>query len=288
MSRRATQARQNGGMPEEVPEFAPARPPAALAGHVRRYLGFREFSATPLRRRQAPVGSCALILFFGSRMSMRGTFGAVETGSFVAGMGDSAVLTEFTGEQAGLQVDLTPLGLYTLLGGATGSLSNRVPSLDELDDHELAALPSRLADLPDWPTRIRHVNRFVARRVLDVRARHPDPEVHHAWSRLRATGGAVRVDELAAETGWSRRHLLTRFRDQVGLAPKATGRVLRFERASELVAAGTSSLADIAASCGFSDQPHLVREFRALAGVTPTRFREEWGLAAPLPDQARL
>jgi AraC-like DNA-binding protein len=259
-----------------------------LAAHVRRYLGFREYSATPVRRRQAPVGSCALIVFFGSRMTMRGTFGAVETGSFVAGMGDSAVLTEFTGEQLGLQIDVTPLGLYTLLGGSTGALTNRVPSLDELGDPELAALPSRLADLPDWPSRIRHVNRLVARRVLDERARHPDPEVRHVWSRLRATGGAARVDELAAETGWSRRHLLTRFRDQVGLAPKATGRVLRFERASGLVVAGTSSLADVAATCGYSDQPHLVREFRALAGVTPTGFRQEWGLAPHLPEDARL
>lgn len=259
-----------------------------LAGHVRRYLGFREVSATPVRRRQAPVGSCALIVFFGSRMTMRGTFGAVETGSFVAGMGDSAVLTEFTGEQLGLQIDVTPLGLYTLLGGSTGALTNRVPSLDELGDPELAALPSRLADLPDWPSRIRHVNRLVARRVLDERARHPDPEVRHVWSRLRATGGVARVDELAAETGWSRRHLLTRFRAQVGLAPKATGRVLRFERASGLVVAGSSSLAEIAATCGYSDQPHLVREFRALAGVTPTRFREEWGLAPQLPENARL
>ncbi|MDQ4118747.1 MAG: helix-turn-helix transcriptional regulator [Actinomycetota bacterium] len=276
-------------MPEDVPEYAPARPPAVLAGHVRRYLGFREYSATPVRRRQAPVGSCALIVFFGARLSMHGMFGAVETGSFVAGMGDSAVLTEFVGEQAGLQIDLTPLGLYTLLGHSMGSLTNRVPSLDELGDPELAALPSRLADLPDWPSRIRHVNRLVACRVLDERARHPDPEVRHAWSRLRATGGAVRVDDLAAETGWSRRHLLTRFRDQVGLAPKATGRVLRFERASGLVVAGTSTLADIAATCGYSDQPHLVREFRALAGVTPTRYRQEWSLdPSTLPGDARL
>jgi AraC-like DNA-binding protein len=275
-------------VPEVSPEFAPARPPAVLAGHVRRYLGFREFSATPLVRRQAPVGSCALIVFFGTRMSMRGAFGAVECGSFVAGMGDTAVLTEFTGEQAGLQIDLTPLGLYTLLGHSTESLTNRVPTLDQLDDRELATLPSLLADLPDWPSRIRHVNRLLARRVLDDRARHPDPEVRHAWSRLRSTGGAVRVDDLAAETGWSRRHLLTRFRDQVGLAPKATGRVLRFERASGLVVSGSSSLADIAATCGYSDQPHLVREFRALAGVTPTAFRSEWGLTPHLPEDARL
>ncbi|TCK22651.1 helix-turn-helix domain-containing protein [Pseudonocardia endophytica] len=275
-------------MPDVVPEYAPARPPAVLAGHVRRYLGFREFSAAPVRRRQAPVGSCALVVFFGTRMSMRGAFGALECGSFVAGMGDSAVLTEFTGEQSGLQIDLTPLGLYTLLGHSTESLTGRVPALDELGDRALASMPERLAALPGWPARIAHVNRLLAGRMLDDRARHPDPEVRHAWSRLCATAGAVRVDDLAAETGWSRRHLLTRFRDQVGLAPKTTGRVLRFERASGLVVAGTSSLADIAATCGYSDQPHLVREFRALAGVTPTAFRSEWGLTPRLPEDARL
>lgn len=267
--------------------FVPARPPDALAGHVLRYLGYREHSTLPVRRRQAPVGSCALIIGFGPRLHLRGPGGARTSGAFLAGMHDAAVLTEFTGEQYGLQVDLTPLGVYRLLHRPMSGLTNLVPGLDELDDPALAALPDRLAHLTDWPSRFALVSDVLAARVLDGRARRPDPEVVFAWSRLTRSGGTAGVAELAAQTGWSRRHLLTRFREQVGLAPKTAGRVLRFQRASGLVASGTGSLADIAATCGYSDQPHLVREFRALAGVTPTAFRAEWRAAAPPPPEAR-
>jgi transcriptional regulator GlxA family with amidase domain len=84
------------------------------------------------------------------------------------------------------------------------------------------------------------------------------------------------VAALAAGTGWSRRHLLTRFRAQVGLGPKAAGRVLRFRRAADLLAAGPAgTLADLAVACGYADHAHLDREFRALAGCTPTTYLAE-------------
>lgn len=49
-------------------------------------------------------------------------------------------------------------------------------------------------------------------------------------------------------------------------------RILRFERAVELLRSG-SSLADAAFSTGYADQPHFKREFRALMGMSPTEFR---------------
>jgi len=55
------------------------------------------------------------------------------------------------------------------------------------------------------------------------------------------------------------------------MAPKAYSRVLRFERAVALIVNGTPP-AEVGAICGFSDQPHLNREFRALAGRAPGAF----------------
>src|SRR5207249_9317229 len=80
-------------------EYALGRPHPALAQHVVRYLGYREHSATPVRRRQAPGASCALIISLGPRIRLHGPAGPSAPASFLAGMHDGPVLTEFTGHQ---------------------------------------------------------------------------------------------------------------------------------------------------------------------------------------------
>ena len=102
-------------------------------------------------------------------------------------------------------------------------------------------------------------------------------EVRFAWERLLATGGTITVSALAEETGWSARHLRTKFAGEVGLTPKAAARVVRFDRARRLLQRRAASgrpldLAALAAHCGFYDQAHLDAEFKVLAGSPPTTW----------------
>lgn len=93
--------------------------------------------------------------------------------------------------------------------------------------------------------------------------------VRYAWDRLSA--GPVRVDALAGEIGWSRQHLNARFREQIGLNPRTVGRIARLNHVLALVNRVPSlSWAAVAHSGGYSDQAHLIREFRALTGCGPT------------------
>jgi AraC-like DNA-binding protein len=261
-------------------EYELRDPPPALRPYVRRLEGYREFSVVPLIRRQAPVGSCTLILSFGPALRLYGPAGPSRPRSFLAGLHAASVLTEFRGHQHGMQVDLTPIGAFAVLRRPGVEVANLVPGLEALGDPDLDALPDRLAADPDWATRFARLERFLAQRCLADRVRLPDPEVVHAWRLLRRSSGGIGVAALAAETGWSRRHLLTRFGAQIGLAPKTAARVLRFERAAGRVVAG-DPLATVAVACGYSDQAHLTREFRSLAGVTPTAYRSAFVQATP-------
>ncbi|QYN39630.1 helix-turn-helix domain-containing protein [Pseudonocardia sp. DSM 110487] len=265
-------------------EYSLGRPHPALAGCVVRYLGYREHSTTPVRRRQAPGASCTLILGLGPPIRLHGPAGPSVPASFLAGMHDGPVLTEFTGHQYGLQVDLSPLGVFALLGRSMAELTNVSPQLTELDVPELAGLPARLAEEPGWPRRFALLDDVLLGR-LDASTIRPDPQVAWAWRRLRRSAGRVGVRELADDTGWSRRHLLTRFRAQVGLGPKTAARVLRFHHAARLLAPASvygaatpaaPSISDVAAACGYADHAHLVREFHALAGCTPTEYLDGW------------
>jgi AraC-like DNA-binding protein len=110
-------------------------------------------------------------------------------------------------------------------------------------------------------------------------ARGPTPDVVWAWRRLEETGGRLAVEALARELGCSRRHLAARFREQVGLPPKTVARVVRFHRAARLLrTAGDARWAEIANECGYYDQSHFNRDFRDLAGTSPSEF-----MASQLP-----
>jgi transcriptional regulator GlxA family with amidase domain len=97
-------------------------------------------------------------------------------------------------------------------------------------------------------------------------------ELRVAWRVLVRSGGAASVAEVARSVGWSRQHLTRRFGEELGMRPKLAARVLRFERASRLLRAGSgaATIAEVAAACGYFDQSHLDRDFTELAGCAPT------------------
>ena len=124
-----------------------------------------------------------------------------------------------------------------------------------------------------WEERFALLDAVLLRRLDE--ARPVAPEVEHAWTRLHSCQGAVLIATVAEEVGWSRRHLAARFQAEVGLPPKTVARILRFQRVTQTLreAGGSGSgLAEVAYACGYADQAHLNRDFRAFAGTTPTDY----------------
>jgi transcriptional regulator GlxA family with amidase domain len=104
---------------------------------------------------------------------------------------------------------------------------------------------------------------------------------------VRSSGGRVSVAELARAADLSTRQLERRFHERVGFAPKLFARLVRFQRALSLLRAGGASLGEVAAACGYYDQPHLVRDFRRFAHESPARFlRVEHELTGHFVDAA--
>ncbi len=257
------------------------RPPdSALAGVIVRLCGFEHHGARIARRREVAQDLVTIIVLLGPRLAVGGAHApAVSLGSFVAPLHDSWAVTEESGELCGMQLDLTPLGARRLLGMPMGELSDQlVVPLDAVIGREAATLEEVLAGAAGWDARLDLLQNFVAQRLR--RTSLPPPDVAWAWERLSATGGRLPIAQLARELGCSRRHLTVRFRDQIGPTPKTAARLLRFQRAVRALEHDDGRrFAEIAADCGFCDQPHLNREFRDLAGATPGEF-----VARRLPD----
>lgn len=246
-------------------EAVSGTPNVRLRGCVLSYLGYVELATAPMRRLEVPFAGVPMIVSFGPSILVDG----VRHRSFVAGLDDRATVTEYTGEQRGIEVTFTPLGARRLLGLPMDELARRVVALEDLPG--AAGLAERLHEAPGWEARFALLDELLLRR-LDG-APPADARVAHAWTRLQASGGGIEIGALAGEVGWSRRHLAARFRTEVGLAPKAVARILRFDRVTRTLRANAGEgLADLAYACGYADQAHLNRDFREFAGTTPTAY----------------
>ena len=233
-----------------------------LRGHAAGgYAVYRERGA-PLRRAELPHAGIVLILNLGPKIEVDGA----SFGSFIAGLHDRPAITEHHGEQAGVQVNLTPLGARRLLGMPMRELTRTVVGVEDVLSRDGVELTERMADATAWSDRLALLDAFLLRRL---RASEPvRPDVAYTWSRLAGAHGDVAIGQLCRELGCSRRHLAARFGEEVGLGPKAVARILRFDRAAGLVRDGHAP-AVVAAACGYADQSHLARDFRSLAHTTP-------------------
>jgi AraC-like DNA-binding protein len=274
------------GVTERSPwSLARGRPHPGLAGDVQAYFGYTKQTDVPILRREVPHGVVTLMLAFGDPMDFlppAGTGPPVDRMvSFVGGLHEAHTNTRHAGDHQGIEIQLTPLGAARVLGVAPMTLTNAVVPFDAVRGRAAGDLVARLAEADDWPTRFRLLDRSLRCWVDGAPA--PDPAVAWAWDQIRRSRGQVRISTLADEIGWSRRHFATRFRDGVGLTPKAVARVLRFRRAVELLTIGPSaSIGEVAAACGFTDHSHLVRDFRSMAGYTPSELIADRG-AGTLP-----
>jgi AraC-like DNA-binding protein len=244
-----------------------------LDGLVRRVQAYDERSPELLQRREVPHGGVVLIVGLGDAIDVADMSGSVShrVTSFVAGLHEASSFVA-SKDQRGVQIDLTPLGAYQLLGLPQSEIANRIVPLDALRGRDVAELSERLAGTTGWTRQFELVDRLLLRWSDDGPA--PDSGVAWAWDQLERSSGRMPVGVLSEEIGWSRRHFAARFREQVGLAPKPTARVLRFHRAAEILLRSQvgTTITDVAMASGYADHSHMTREFQSLAGLTPSAY----------------
>jgi AraC-like DNA-binding protein len=237
------------------------------------YLGFREETIRPLARREVATLRVPLILNLGAPYQVTvGSSARPEAfSSLVAGVSDMPAVVQGATHSCAMQVDLTPLGARALFRRPLDELTNQVIVLEDVLGAAAGELIERLQEAASWEARFALLDDFFLARLTS--ADTCDARVAHVWAQLHATGGQARVDELAREVGWSRKHLGSRFRDHVGLTPKVAARVMRFEALlARSRTRGRRTWSELAATCGYFDQAHLNRDFAEFAHTTPGAY----------------
>jgi len=165
---------------------------------------------------------------------------------------------------------LRPGAAAVLAGAPAGEFAGaHTPLADVWGRAAVDTLGNSLAEKPFLASRLDLFEAALLPRLCGLR--RVDPRIAHAVTRLSLV---VPVSEVAAECGLSHRHFTQRFRAAAGLKPKLWGRVMRFGKALDRLAAEPAiAWAELAAAEGYADQAHFTRDFRAFAGLSPGDYR---------------
>src|SRR5258708_1155094 len=262
-------------MSSPISETAVSLPAPGLRPFITGYAGFRVSGLAPGTHFGLPSSDVDLIISLGPLIDVVQMPNSTQRPSaftaLVSGLQDAPAIVRQGGAAFGLHVFIKPLGVRAILGVASAEISSLVLNLSDIWGNCPGDLVEILLPPSSWRQRFAILDRVF---VSKLNPASPRPEIAWAWQRLRKSHGSVRIQLLADEVGYSRRHFSDSFRDAIGVTPKSAARVFRFERACRFIACSSikderPSLAHVAAKCGYFDQAHMAREWKALAGCSP-------------------
>lgn len=192
-------------------------------------------------------------------------------GSMLSGAHSRFVVIDTASQASTVGVHFRPGGAFPFLGLPAGSLRDADVPLDALWGTKAAELRGRLLEAHTPEARFRVLEHALLARAARPLEHHP--AVAFALREFQSAPRVRSVKEVGKRTGLSQRRFIELFRREVGLTPKLFCRIRRFQETMRLIGSGRrAGWAETALTCGYFDQAHLVRDFRAFSGTTPTGY----------------
>ena len=193
------------------------------------------------------------------------------SGAVASGTYSSIFVVDAMQHESMLGVHFKPGGAFPILGALASELTDAHANLEDLWGRAALELRERLCTVSTYRERFQVMEEILTHRVRRSQKGHPAVPI--ALRLLGASGTGALVRDIAREVGISQRRFSQVFATQVGLSPKLFSRILRFQRVRTL-AHRTEKLdwAQLASTCGYFDQSHLINDFREFSGFSPTEY----------------
>ncbi len=175
-----------------------------------------------------------------------------------------------SGDVETIVVVFHPHAIGTLFNIPVSSFYNEEIDGYSLGDKRLNILADDVLNADDSEEAVEMIEKWLLSR-LDEAAIYGFNRVGAALKQL-FLDNSINVDGMAQLACLSRKQFERVFVNAVGMKPKEYSNVVRFQKTLWLMQNGNRDFADIAYSCGYSDQSHFIREYRRYSGTTPAEL----------------
>ncbi|MES1216781.1 MAG: AraC family transcriptional regulator [Bacteroidota bacterium] len=103
-----------------------------------------------------------------------------------------------------------------------------------------------------------------------------NPFIEFAVNKIIEDPSQVSIEHISNKVGYSQKHLIRLFKDNVGVTPKGFLKIIRFQKAiQEIAATKKIDWTGIAFESGYYDQAHFINDFKAFSGFTPSQYLQK-------------
>ena len=172
-----------------------------------------------------------------------------------------------------VQIIFNPGALFRLTGIAATALTNEYIDAENIFSSQLQNINEQLFFATTYPAMITIVNNFV--RSLIKKQQKPKLLLDDACTLLLQKNGSLSIDALAKQACLSTKQLDRKFNERTGVNPKLYAKIIRFDRAFRFKNSHPHlDWLRIAVECNYYDYQHLVKDYKAFTGLSPTAFHE--------------
>jgi AraC-like DNA-binding protein len=173
-----------------------------------------------------------------------------------------------------ISVRFFPWGAYHFFNEAIQDFLDQAIEASRLWGNESKIIMKKIKEPKTIEQRFKLVEEFLLDKLAQFQKE--ESKTDNAIKLIRQTKGTLSIESICAETGFSKKQLERKFLSTVGTTPKVFSRITRFLNICQnLKEQSNQTLSQLTHDCGFYDQAHFIKEFKAFSGFTPKEFYEK-------------
>ncbi|WP_409417884.1 DUF6597 domain-containing transcriptional factor [Flavobacterium sp. PS2] len=251
-------------------------PPKELSPYIKHYLFLENKGNDTQKLRLFSDGNTGVV--FSLKSKLISGFNNYEAQNYLPSSFIYGQLNGFKDIYSGSEMSIVivvfqPNGINQLLGITSSELRDTIITIDDIFGLEGIELQEKLSEQSTIQEKLSLLNHF----FKTLEAKKPMSNQLIAAASLDfifKSKGQFSLKQLVDYTGYTERHIERKFTECVGLNPKKFGNIVKIHGFLKLLKnkSEDTNLTTISYDAGFSDQSHLIREFKKHTGMTPKEY----------------